>query len=210
MQHGVRVNAVEAGIATTSGVYPTLVVALLSQQIVEVKGHDERLILEERLGYLTIPYQLVGVHRGIVIATTTALVQVHTQLEVERQAHQELSTVVKLPGIEVGCGLQLVAGVLVVELAIERHLDPIVTVAHGDALVQVSGTGGVLGGIGLILCHIAYQIVIAHTGIGTYIPMGSTVERRIKGKAGINVPVAVDILGTGDATTCFGVVTHQV
>lgn len=141
MQHGVRVNAVEAGIATTSGVYPSLVVALLPQQIVEVKGHDERLILEERLGYLTIPYQLVGVHRGIVIATTTALVQVHAQLEVERQAHQELSTVVKLPGIEVGCGLQLVAGVLVVELAIERHLDPIVTVAHGDALVQVSGTG---------------------------------------------------------------------
>ena len=61
MEHGVAVNAVVAGIATTVGVDPALVVRLLTQQVVEVQGYDKGLALEEGFGHLTVPDELVCV-----------------------------------------------------------------------------------------------------------------------------------------------------
>ena len=49
VEHGIAVDAVEARVAASRGIDPSLVVALLSEEVVEVEGHDERLALEEGL-----------------------------------------------------------------------------------------------------------------------------------------------------------------
>lgn len=47
MEHGISVDAVIAGIATTVGIDPSFVVGLLPQQVVEVEGYDKRFRLKE-------------------------------------------------------------------------------------------------------------------------------------------------------------------
>lgn len=41
VQHRIGVDTVILRVGTTGGIYPPLVVALLSEQIIEVKGNDE-------------------------------------------------------------------------------------------------------------------------------------------------------------------------
>ena len=74
MEHGVRVDAVVAGVAAPGGAHPALVVALLAEKVVEIECDDERLVLEEGLGDLTVPQQLVGVGRGVVVSPAAVLV----------------------------------------------------------------------------------------------------------------------------------------
>ena len=109
---------------------------------------------------------------------------------------EELSSVVELPRIKVGIGLELVARVLVVDVSVERHLKPVVTVAEGDTLVEVGGLRGVLGCISLVLCHIAHIVIISHTGVTADVPVCRGVEGGIEREAAVKVPVAVDILRT--------------
>ena len=130
--------------------------------------------------------------------------------EVVRKLYQELSTIVELPCIEVGTRLQFVTRVLVVETTIECYLEPIVTIAHGYTLVEIGGSCGVLGSIGLLLRHVTYKVVVTYTGIGTHIPMCCRIERGIKGQTCVNVPIAIDILGLSDATTGFWIIAHQI
>jgi hypothetical protein len=47
VEHRIGIDAVEACIAATGGRNPTVVVTLLSQQVVEIQRHDERLALQE-------------------------------------------------------------------------------------------------------------------------------------------------------------------
>ena len=63
VEHGIRVDAVVLGIGTGHGSKGTAQGALLVQQVVELEQHGEGLALEEALRYLSVPYQLVGVHR---------------------------------------------------------------------------------------------------------------------------------------------------
>jgi hypothetical protein len=49
MEQSIRVNAVVFRIATTCGIYPSLIVALLPEQIVEVEGNNQRFVFEEGL-----------------------------------------------------------------------------------------------------------------------------------------------------------------
>ena len=86
VQHGVRVDAVIPCITTTGSTYPTFIVALLSQQVVEVQRHNQRLALQEGLGYLTVPYQFVGVRRRIVITPSATLMQITAHLDIKREA----------------------------------------------------------------------------------------------------------------------------
>ena len=47
MEHGVGVDAVVTRLATAVGIDPGAEVRLLTEQVVEVERHDERLVLEE-------------------------------------------------------------------------------------------------------------------------------------------------------------------
>ena len=76
MKHGVGVDAVVAGVAAPVGIDPTFIVALLSEKVVEVERHNQRLALEERLGELSIPDELVGVARWVIVATAAVFMQI--------------------------------------------------------------------------------------------------------------------------------------
>lgn len=76
MKHGIAVDAVVAGVAAPVGIHPSLVVALLPQEVVEVKRHDEGLALEERLRYLTVPDEFVGIRGGVVVTSSAILMQI--------------------------------------------------------------------------------------------------------------------------------------
>ena len=61
VKHGIAVDAVVAGVTASVSIYPTLVVALLAKEVVEVQCHNKAFILEERLRYLTVPNEFVGI-----------------------------------------------------------------------------------------------------------------------------------------------------
>lgn len=108
---------------------------------------------------MSVPDQLVGVRRWVVISAAAVLVQIRADLKALRQAEQHLAAEVELPRVEVGIGLQLVARMLVVAPSIERHLEPAVTIAQVQPLGEIQRTRGVLLGISLMLCHIAHIVV---------------------------------------------------
>ena len=70
MEHGIRVDAVVTRLSAAVGIHPAAEVRLLAQEVVEVQGHDERLVSQERLRHLTVPDQLVGVLRRVAVTTT--------------------------------------------------------------------------------------------------------------------------------------------
>ena len=195
MEHSVAVDTVVAGVAAAGGADPPLVVGLLAEEVVDVEGHDEGLALEEGFRQLAVPDELVGVHRRVVVAPTAVLAQVAAQLEAHGQAQQELSAVAELPGVEVGIGLQLVAGVLIVDVAVERHLEPVVAEAGIEALAQVGRAGGVFLGVAVGPGHVVDVVVVAQAGVGAHVPVGGAVQCGVEGESAVGVPVAVDVLG---------------
>lgn len=61
VKHGIAVDAVVAGVTASVSIYPTLVVALLAKEVVEVQCHNKAFVLEERLRYLAVPDEFVGI-----------------------------------------------------------------------------------------------------------------------------------------------------
>ena len=210
MEHGIGVDAVVARLTTAVGIDPTTEVRLLTQEVVEVKGNDERFVAKETFRHLAVPYQLVGVLRGVVVASAGVHVHVGGDLEVERQSQKHLSAVVELPGIDIGTGLQFIARVLVVAPAIEHHLKPIVTEAGCQSLRQVGGARIVLLRVLARLGIEAHIIIITQARVRTYIKMSRRVEGGAKVEAAIHIPVTVDILRSGDASTSLRVITHEI
>ena len=210
MKHGIGVDTVVLGIATGVGVDPTLEVALLLEQVVEIECHDEGLALEEGLGDLSVPDEFVGVHRRVVISPTAVFADVGADLEPCRQTQQDLSAVAELPRIEVGIGLQLVACVLVVDVSIECHFQPVVAETEIQALIEIGGAGGVLLCICLSLCHIAHIVIVTHTCVGSQVPVAQRIDGGIEGEAAIGIPVAVDVLRSRHTSTGLGVVADEV
>lgn len=159
MQHRVGVDAVVTGIASAGCSHPSLVVALLLQEVIEIERHHEGFASEECLGYLTVPDKLVRVHRWVIISPSAMLTQVGAELETQGETNEHLTTIAELPGVEVGIGLQFVAGMLIVHITIQRHFEPRIAEADVESLIQVCGTGGVLLGIRLLLCHITHIVL---------------------------------------------------
>ena len=105
MKHGVAVDAVVASIATGVGVHPSLIVALLLEEVVEVECHDKSFTAEESLGYLSIPNQFVCVHGGVVVAATAMFANVGAHLESCWKSEEHLAAIAELPCVEVGIRL---------------------------------------------------------------------------------------------------------
>ena len=159
---------------------------------------------------MSVPDQLIGVRRWVVVSAAAVLVQIRADLKALRQAEQHLAAEVELPRIEVGIGLQLVARMLIVAPSVERHLEPAVTIAQVQPLGEIHRTRGVLLGISLMLRHIAHIMVIASSCVRSNIPMGCRVESCVERKTSVGIPVAIDVLGARNATTGLVVVAHEV
>ena len=115
MQHGVAVDAVILDVAALRGVDGSAEVALVVENVVKLQHHRQRLALEEALCYLRVPHQLVRVHRLVAVAASAVLVQVGAEAHAPRRVYRERAAIGKLPCVEVGLALQLVARVGVVE-----------------------------------------------------------------------------------------------
>ena len=76
MEHNVAVDGVILCISAAHGVDGPCQVALLVEDVVELDAECQRITTEHRLRYLGIPQQLVGVERGIAVATAALLVEV--------------------------------------------------------------------------------------------------------------------------------------
>ena len=72
MKHRIAVDGIILRIRTGCSRNGTREGALLTKDIVELKHHGQRLALQETLRELRIPYQLIGVHSAVIIATATA------------------------------------------------------------------------------------------------------------------------------------------
>ena len=79
------------------------------KNIVELQHDSQGLALEEALRYLGVPDEFVGVHRRLVIASTTLHVEVGGKGCTPRGCDSQHTAIGELPGIEVVIRLEIVA-----------------------------------------------------------------------------------------------------
>ena len=99
---------------------------------------------------------------------------------------------------------------LVIDLAVERHLKPVVAVSGGQSFVEIDRLGCVFPCVGLHLCHITHEVVVAHAVLNAHVPMSSRVDGGVECQASVQIPVAIDILWSRDVSTRRGIVSHEV
>ena len=70
MEHGIAVNAIILCITTHERIDRTAEITLLMKNIIELQTYRQRLSFHQSLRKLCIPYQFVGIHRGITVTST--------------------------------------------------------------------------------------------------------------------------------------------
>lgn len=124
VDHAIGVDGVVPRVAAHLCVDGAAHVALLVQDVVELQADGGGVAFEEALGNLGVPYKLVGVHRGVGIATARAHGEVGREGHAPREVEVGIGTVREVPRIHVGVRLQLVARVLIVHAAKDAHVEP--------------------------------------------------------------------------------------
>ena len=211
MEHGIAVDAVIPCIATLEGVDGTAEVALLVQQVVELEQHGEGLALEEALRYLSVPYQLVGVHRVVVISTAAAFGDIGRECRTPGGIEAERGSIAELPCIEVALALQLVAAVHIVDRPVEFYRSPSFTITHIELFTQIQRAGAVfLHTACTVQGEVAHVVGKSGIGIGIGIPRTGRVDRGVVEQSSADAPVAVDVLRTAGAPASHLVIGHHI
>ena len=100
---------------------------------------------------------------------------------------------------------------VIIQCSIERKLQPIVAIAEREALSPSSTAGGILLGIRLLVeTQITHVVVVTQVGVGIQVPYTGTIDRAVEHKGSHHIPVAIDILRSGDSTTSLLIVGHLV
>ena len=115
--------------------------------------------LAQVLAQLGIPDELIGVHRLVIVSATALLLNVSREREPEGECDVHASAIVEGPAVDVGIGLQLVAGVLIRESAVQSDVEG----AIGQEVVaivqtQIVADVGALG-CGFLQGHLAEHLV---------------------------------------------------
>ena len=124
VNHDVVVYRVILRVASHHRVDGARDIALLLEKVVELEGQRKSLAPEEAVRYLCIPYQLVGIHRGIVETATAVHRNVGGNGSAPWQLDVGIETIRVLPCVEVVGRLELVACVGVVERSGQLKLEP--------------------------------------------------------------------------------------
>ena len=129
-----------------------------------------------------------------------------------RETHR--TTIGEGPGVEVAAGLQLIAGVVVVDVAIELNLAEPLSQRGAETQAESLADGGLARGVlhrrGIhVECHVAYVVVVAQVGERVDIPDAGAVDGCVEHAAPEHIPVAVDVLRTRGTATGFLVVGHH-
>ena len=100
---------------------------------------------------------------------------------------------------------------VIIPCSIKRKLQPVVAIAEREAFSPSGTAGGILLGIRLLVeTQITHLVIITQIGIGIDIPYTSTVDRTVEHKGSHHIPVAIDILRSGDSTTSLLIVSHLI
>ena len=100
---------------------------------------------------------------------------------------------------------------VIIQCSIERKLQPVVAIAEREALSPSGTAGGILLGIRLLVeTQIAHVVVVTQVGVGIQVPYTGTIDRAVEHKGSHHIPVAIDILRSGDSTTSLLIVGHLV
>ena len=177
MEHGVVGNGVVLGIAALLCGEHTADSRLLVQDVVELQGDGEGIALEEALGELCVPDELVGVH-GVVVITTTALhVHVGGDGGAPRSVDAYHAAIGERPGVEVVGRLELAAVALIVDRTVQLDFEPVVAVARGQTLANAKGVGDAALRLSThAYADISHTVVIAEVGGGVDVEEGGRVE----------------------------------
>ena len=143
MQHGIRVDTIIRGVAPAHRVDASREVAHLMQDVVELQHHRQRSALQETLRNLRIPYQLVGVQRGITVSPPALVVHIGRETHAPRRIQVQRTSIAELPGVKVARLLQQVTRVVVAARTVERHLIPVLAHAQLQTFRNAAGVGGV-------------------------------------------------------------------
>ena len=181
------------------------------EDIVELQRDGEGLALEEALRQLGIPDELVGVHRGIVVATTALHVHIGGEGGTPGGGNAYHTAIGELPRVEVVVLLQVVTRTGVANRTVELDLEPLIAVAGCEALIEGERVGDALLRLTLhIDAGITDVVVETDVGEGVDIEEGCRVDGGIEDHTGIAAPVAVDILWLRDTGTGGLVERHLV
>ena len=95
------------------------------------------------------------------------------------------------------------------ERAIGLHLQPGVAVRQRETFHHCRSAGVVLLR-DIVLEEITHVVGIVQVGESIDVPVTCAVDRGIEHEGTIDIPVAVDVLGPGDASTSLLVVSHHI
>ena len=122
MDHDVTVNGIVPRVRTLRSGDRTPNVTPFAQNIIPLHCDRGSIPFQETLRKFRIPNQFISIHRRIIISSTTALVYVGRETHVPRHIHLHVSPIRKVIRIQIRILLQIVPGMLVVDVAIHSYL----------------------------------------------------------------------------------------
>ena len=216
MQHGIAGDGIILGIAALHGRHITTECRLAAQDVVHLERQGKGLAAQEGVRQLCIPYQFIGVHRLVVVSATTIHIDARREGRTPGSRQLQVGTVGECPCVEVVVGLQLTAGMQILQRTIQFKLQPVVTVAGCQALTDSGRAGGRLLRRGLIHgtlrigAHIADAVDIAQRGKGVDVEIAGRVDGGIEHKHTECIPVTVDVLRPRNTRTGLLVIGHHI
>ena len=225
--HAICVDGVVPRVAAHRGVDDARHVALLVEDVVELQAERGGFVLEEALGDLRVPDQLVRVHGVVRIPAAGGHLDVGGDAHAPVEVHVGIGAVGEVPSVHVGVLLERGAGVLVTEPADKPYVEHVRAVGQVEMFVDAEGTGrifaragraeqpvvvvvrvqnaGFYDAAGRTACVVVEAADITHGVAVVDAREGGYGERLVRTESGVEhvvaagVPIAVDVFGPGVA-----------
>ncbi len=221
MHHHVTVDGVAPRVSALCGRQRATDVALLLKDVVPLHGKGGRVAFQEALRELCVPYQLVRVHRRVVVAAPTVLPDVRGQAHVPREVHLQVASVGEVVCVHVGVFLKLVPRVLVVDVAGHTHFQQVVAEVQVQPFPHVGAFrralpaevddlvgGDILAPVVDVGADVSHGIRVIAVREGGEVEILLFPHGGVEHHARPCVPVPVDVHGHGGALAGSLVVEH--
>ena len=106
MQHGIRGDGIHRAVGPAVGVHRAREVGLLVEDVVPLQHHREFLAFHETVRELRVPYQLVGIERGVAVAPLAEHMEIGGEIGAPRERDARVASIREVPGGEVVGGLE--------------------------------------------------------------------------------------------------------
>ena len=160
---------------------------------------------------MSVPEQFVGVERRITVTSLAVHVDVGREVGTPWEGNSGVGTILVIPRGEIVGGLQTVVRVCIGGVVVGRDVEPTVPETERNLWGEVVTMGDVAVGDGCAVdVDVRHLMAVVATERPTEVPAVESVEGNIERGTAVGIPVAVDVLGTADATARFLVVCHHI